>query len=94
MRGGFFRNAVLPKGVNIEFNKTMKERFLDRRHFAKQLAAGAGALAAGAGGAGGAFGQERVNPENRPKPLRRTTGREGETVFGTNDRMHVRTSGP
>lgn len=93
MRGGFFRNAVLPKGVNIEFNKTMKERFLDRRHFAKQLAAGAGALAAGAGGAGGAFGQERVNPENRPKPLRRTTGREGETVFGTNDRMHVRTSG-
>ena len=86
MRGGFFRNAVLPKGVNIEFNKTMKERFLDRRHFAKQLAAGAGALAAGAGGA---FGQERVNPENRPKPLRRTTGREGETVFGTYDGLHV-----
>lgn len=68
----------------------MKNHPLDRRHFAKQLAAGAGALAAGAGAA---FGQEKVNPDNRPKPLRRPTGNEGEQVFGTNERMHVRTSG-
>lgn len=68
----------------------MKNLPLDRRHFAKQLAAGAGALATGAGAA---FGQEKVNPDNRPKPLRRPTGNEGEQVFGTNERMHVRTSG-
>lgn len=68
----------------------MNNRHPDRRHFAKRLAAGAGALAAGATSA---FTQERVNPENRPAPLRRTTGREGAQIFGTNDRMHVRTSG-
>lgn len=68
----------------------MNDRPLDRRHFAKHFAAGAGAFAAGAGTA---FTQDRINPENRPTPLRRTTGREGEQTFGTNERMHVRTSG-
>lgn len=68
----------------------MNDRPLDRRHFAKHFAAGAGAFAAGAGAA---FSQDRINPENRPTPLRRTTGREGEQTFGTNERMHVRTSG-
>ena len=70
----------------------MESRPLDRRHFAKHFAAGAGALAAGLGG-GVAHAQEKVNPENRPKPLRRPTGLEGEQVFGTNERMHRRTSG-
>lgn len=41
----------------------MKDRPLDRRQFAKQLAASAGALAAVNGAA---LGQERVNPQNRP----------------------------
>lgn len=68
----------------------MTDRPLDRRHFAKQLAAGAGALAAGAGSA---FSQEKVNPGNRPAPLRRSPGGDGGGVFGTNERMHVRTSG-
>lgn len=68
----------------------MTDRPLDRRHFAKQLAAGAGALAAGAGTA---FSQEKVNPDNRPAPLRRSQGGDGTHVFGTNERMHVRTSG-
>ncbi|MEX2581133.1 MAG: FAD-dependent oxidoreductase [Verrucomicrobiales bacterium] len=66
----------------------MEERPLDRRHFAKRLAAGAFAAGTGIGHA-----QERVNPDNRPKPLRRVTGREEPRVFGTNERMHVRTSG-
>jgi hypothetical protein len=72
------------------FHRGMNEIPLDRRQFAKRLAAGAGALAAGASGA---LGQERVNPQNRPLPPRASGGRAGETVFGTNERMHVRTAG-
>lgn len=68
----------------------MHDPFVDRRQFAKQLAAGAGALAAGAGGA---FGQERVNPQNRPSPARASAKPEAGTVFGTNERMHLRTAG-
>ncbi len=68
----------------------MNQNPLDRRQFAKQLAAGAGALAAGAGAA---FGQEKVNPQNRPVPPRATGGAKAGTVFGTNERMHVRTAG-
>lgn len=64
----------------------MKDQPLDRRHFAKRLAAGALATGGGIG-----FTQDRVNPDNRPKPLRRGDG--GGQVFGTNERMHVRTSG-
>ena len=70
----------------------MKDRpQLNRRDFAKRFAAGAGAFA-GAAGIGGA--QERVNPDNRPIPPR-TRGGKGEPgmVFGTNERMHARTSG-
>ncbi len=63
---------------------------LDRRQFAKRLAAGAGVLASGAALAPG---QERVNPDNRPLPPRRgATIPEGVT-FGTNERMHLRTAG-
>ncbi|MCB1235330.1 MAG: FAD-dependent oxidoreductase [Verrucomicrobiae bacterium] len=43
----------------------MAQNPLNRREFARQLAAGAGALA---GSAGLAAGQDRVNPGNRPKP--------------------------
>ena len=46
----------------------MKDRPLDRRHFAKRLTAGAAALAAGINGSNA---QEKVNPDNRPVPLRR-----------------------
>lgn len=67
-----------------------KDQRYNRREFAKRLATGAGALA---GGAGLAAGQEKVNPDNRPVPLPRgKTAAEG-AVFGTNERMHVRTSG-
>lgn len=63
---------------------------LDRRTFGKNLALGAGSLA---GAAGWSRAQERVNPENRPKPLRRPKPGEENKVFGTNERMHIRTSG-
>lgn len=63
---------------------------LDRRTFGKNLAFGAGSLAGAAGWSGA---QERVNPENRPKPLRRPKPGEENKVFGTNERMHIRTSG-
>lgn len=68
----------------------MNERPLDRRHFAKTFVAGAGALAAGAGGA---LGQEKVNPANRPTPVRATAKTAPGVTFGTNERMHVRTAG-
>lgn len=68
----------------------MENSPLDRRQFAKRLAAGAGALAVGAGAV---IGQERVNPRNRPLPLRASGGGSEGAVFGTNDRMHVRTVG-
>ncbi|MCB1232366.1 MAG: FAD-dependent oxidoreductase [Verrucomicrobiae bacterium] len=63
---------------------------LDRRQFAKRLAAGAGAFAAGSRLSPG---QERVNPDNRPLPPRRGVSKPEGVVFGTNERMHVRTSG-
>lgn len=66
----------------------MNERPLDRRQFAKQLATGAFAA-----GALPLVGQERVNPTNRPSPVRATAKTEAGVVFGTNERMHVRTSG-
>jgi hypothetical protein len=68
----------------------MKDRPLNRRHFAKQFTTGAAMLAAGIG-AGNA--QEKVNPDNRPIPLRRPRPGEEGKRFGTNARMHVRTSG-
>ncbi len=66
------------------------EQPLDRRQFAKRLAGGA---FAGGAFAGGAFAQEKVNPQNRPLPPRATASKADGAVFGTNDRMHVRTSG-
>ncbi len=56
------------------------------------------ALQFGIGGAvGGAAGllpgQEKVNPDNKPpRPMRRGAT-DDKTVFGTNERMHVRSSG-
>jgi len=69
----------------------MTDKPLDRRNFAKRLAAGTGALA---GGAGLGSAQEKVNPGNRPRPAspRRKPVPEG-TRFGTTERLHVRTSG-
>lgn len=61
---------------------------LDRRQFAKRLAAGAFAA-----GSVPLVGQDRVNPDNRPSPVRATAKDTPGVVFGTNDRMHVRTSG-
>lgn len=66
----------------------MNERPLDRRQFAKQLATGAFAA-----GALPLIGQDRVNPANRPSPVRASAKTEAGVVFGTNERMHVRTSG-
>lgn len=66
----------------------MNERPLDRRQFAKQLSTGAFAA-----GALPLVGQHRVNPANRPSPVRATAKTEAGVVFGTNERMHVRTSG-
>lgn len=66
----------------------MNERPLDRRQFAKRLAAGAFAT-----GAVPLIGQERVNPANRPSPVRASAKTEAGAIFGTNERMHVRTSG-
>jgi len=66
----------------------MNDQPLDRRQFAKRLAAGAFAA-----GAVPLIGQERVNPTNRPSPVRATAKSEAGAVFGTNERMHVRTSG-
>lgn len=63
---------------------------LDRRQFAKRLAAGAGAFAAGSQLSPG---QDRVNPDNRPLPPRRGAQKPEGVVFGTNERMHLRTSG-
>jgi hypothetical protein len=65
----------------------MKNHPLDRRSFAKHLAGG------GLAAAGLAHSQEKVNPDNRPKPLPRIRPGDGGKVFGTNERMHVRTSG-
>lgn len=65
---------------------------LDRRSFARRLALGSGAFASGSALTPA---QERVNPGNvppRPMPPRRPAGA-AEPVFGTNDRMHVRTAG-
>lgn len=66
----------------------MKDSPIDRRRFAKGLAAGALSASVSLSGA-----QERVNPENRPKPLPRPRPGDETRVFGTNERMHVRTSG-
>ncbi len=66
----------------------MNQDSLNRRQFGKQIAAGAGIL-----GAGLVHGQDRVNPNNRPVPLRRGAKADTGKVFGTNERMHVRTSG-
>lgn len=63
---------------------------INRRDFGRRFIAGATAAAAGAGAAGG---QQRVNPDNRPKPPRTRGGEGGTQQFGTNERMHVRTSG-
>ncbi len=46
-----------------------------------------------AAGAGLSGGQEKVNPGNRPLPPRRGAKPAEGVVFGTNERMHVRTSG-
>lgn len=66
----------------------MNQDLLNRRQFGKHIAATASVL-----GAGFIQGQERVNPENRPVPLRRGKKGDAGQVFGTNERMHVRTSG-
>ena len=67
---------------------------LDRRRFAKRIAAVATPFSAGFTGAPGLAGaQEKVNPENRPKPAPPRRGNAEGQVFGTNERMHVRTSG-
>lgn len=69
------------------------ERPIDRRRFAKGITAGFAGLAAGEGArARDGAGPERVNPENRPIPLPRRGGK-GEAEFGTNERMHLPTSG-
>lgn len=65
---------------------------LNRRQFASRLTAGAASLAV-ASAAGSSPAQEKVNPGNRPKPLRRLRPGEEPQTFGTNERMHVRTSG-
>lgn len=62
---------------------------LDRRSFTGKLTTGMAALAAGLS----AGAQEKVNPDNRPVPLRRPRRGEENIVFGTNERMHVPTSG-
>ena len=46
-----------------------------------------------AAGIGAGNAQEKVNPDNRPIPLRRPRPGEEGKLFGTNARMHVRTSG-
>ncbi len=61
---------------------------INRRTFGKHLATGAVA-----GGMGFTDGQERVNPDNRPVPLRRPRPGEKPIAFGTDDRLHLRTSG-
>ncbi len=66
----------------------MNQDSLNRRQFGKHIAAGAGIL-----GAGLVNGQDRVNPDNRPVPLRRSSKKNAGKVFGTNERMHIRTSG-
>ncbi len=66
----------------------MNDHPTDRRHFAKQIALGALGL-----GAVPLRGQDRVNPANRPTPVRATAKSAAGAVFGTNDRMHLRTSG-
>lgn len=66
----------------------MKNSPIDRRNFAKGIAAGALSSTASLTGA-----QEKVNPDNRPKPLPRIRSGDENKVFGTNERMHVRTSG-
>jgi len=70
----------------------MENRPLDRRRFTQYLTSGGAAFAAGLGAA---RPQDRVNPDNRPVPLRRSRGGRGaaEAPFGTTDRMHVRTDG-
>lgn len=67
---------------------------IDRRSFARRLALGSGAFAA-SGSALPVPAQERVNPGNvppRPSPPRRPAGAI-DPIFGTNERMHVRTAG-
>ncbi|MDF1823451.1 MAG: FAD-dependent oxidoreductase [Verrucomicrobiales bacterium] len=68
----------------------MKDRHLNRRRFAKSLATGAAMVAAGSGTG---LTQEKVNPENRPVPLRRLRPGDKAGTFGTSDRLHLRTSG-
>ncbi len=70
----------------------MNEHPLDRRQFAKRLAATAVAGGANAGILP-LLGQERVNPTNRPSPIRATAETGSGSAFGTNGRMHVRTAG-
>ncbi len=67
----------------------MKSSPLDRRQFTKSLGAGAAFFAAGTAG----HAQEKVNPDNRPIPLRRPRPGEENQIFGTNERLHVPTSG-
>lgn len=87
------REAALSNPASIRFNEGMEDLPLDRRQFAKRLAAGA--FSAGAIPLIGQDGPsaERVNPANRPSPVRATANSTPEALFGTNERMHVRTSG-
>ncbi|MDF1814388.1 MAG: FAD-dependent oxidoreductase [Verrucomicrobiales bacterium] len=59
-----------------------------KRRDALQFVVGGGVGAVASTG----FSQDRVNPENRPIPPRRSRKATGE-IFGTNERLHVRTSG-
>ena len=63
----------------------------NRRDFAKQLAAGAGGIFASGGVASAA---DKINTENRRKPLpTRPGGRGSQTVELSKDGKHIRTAG-
>jgi len=70
------------------YDEAMKDSPIDRRGFAKGIAAGALSSTAALAGA-----QEKINPDNRPKPLPRIRPGDENKIFGTNERMHIRTSG-
>ncbi|MEM9017746.1 MAG: FAD-dependent oxidoreductase, partial [Verrucomicrobiota bacterium] len=75
---------------SIRLNGTMKKPSLDRRHFAKSLTASAAAFTAGLSHG---LSQEKLNPNNRPIPLRRPRPGDKSKGFGTSERMHLPTSG-
>lgn len=72
----------------------MENAPFDRRSFAKQLTTGAAAAAVGFTlPRSNAGAQEKINPDNRPVPLRRPRPGDQSKIFGTNERLHVTTSG-